>query len=47
MLEAGARALGCAVIPAGVGNTEQQVEAIAHFKPSATRHAGLPEDAAR
>jgi phenylacetate-CoA ligase len=33
MLESGAIALGCAVIPAGVGNTEQQVEAIAQFKP--------------
>jgi len=33
ILESGAHALGCAVIPAGVGNTEQQVEAIAHFKP--------------
>ena len=26
--------MGCAVIPAGTGNTEQQVEAIAHLKPS-------------
>jgi phenylacetate-CoA ligase len=34
MLEAGAHALGCAVIPAGVGNTEQQIDAIAHFKPN-------------
>jgi phenylacetate-CoA ligase len=33
IMESGAHALGCAVIPAGVGNTEQQVEAIAHFKP--------------
>jgi phenylacetate-CoA ligase len=34
ILESGARALGCAVIPGGVGNTEQQLEAIAHYKPS-------------
>jgi phenylacetate-CoA ligase len=33
IMESGAHALGCAVIPAGVGNTEQQVEAIVHFKP--------------
>jgi phenylacetate-CoA ligase len=33
ILESGAHALGCPVIPGGVGNTEQQVEAIAHFKP--------------
>ena len=26
-------ALGCAVIPGGVGNTEQQLEAIAHYRP--------------
>ena len=35
MLEAGAHALGCAVIPGGVGNTEQQIEAIAQLKPAA------------
>ena len=34
IVESGAHALGCAVIPAGVGNTEQQVEAIAHLRPS-------------
>jgi phenylacetate-CoA ligase len=34
MLESGAHALGCTVIPGGVGNTEQQVEAIAHLRPS-------------
>lgn len=33
ILDGAARALGCAVIPAGIGNTEQQVEAIAHFRP--------------
>ena len=34
ILESGAHALGCTVIPGGVGNTEQQLEAIAHLKPS-------------
>ncbi len=33
ILEEGAIALGCAVIPGGVGNTEHQLEAIAHYKP--------------
>jgi phenylacetate-CoA ligase len=41
MLESGAHALGCAVIPGGVGNTEQQVEAIAHLKPSG--YVGTPD----
>jgi phenylacetate-CoA ligase len=41
ILEAGAHALGCAVIPAGIGNTEQQVEAIAHLKP--TGYLGTPD----
>ncbi|HVG50165.1 MAG TPA: AMP-binding protein [Xanthobacteraceae bacterium] len=41
MLEAGAHALGCAVIPGGVGNTESQIEAIAHLKPSA--YMGTPD----
>src|SRR5262249_36344718 len=36
-----AHALGCAVVPAGTGNTEQQVEAIAHFKPSG--YLGTPD----
>ena len=31
--ESGAHALGCPVFPAGVGNTEQQVQAIAGLKP--------------
>jgi len=35
MLEAGALKLGCAVIPAGTGNTEQQIEAIADLEPTA------------
>ena len=33
MLESGALALGCAVFPAGVGQTELQVQAIAHLAP--------------
>jgi phenylacetate-CoA ligase len=33
ILDTGARALGCAVVPAGTGNTEQQVETIAHLRP--------------
>jgi phenylacetate-CoA ligase len=33
MLEMGAHALGCAVIPGGVGNTESQVQAIAGLRP--------------
>ena len=41
ILEAGAHALGCAVIPGGVGNTEQQLEAIAHSKPSG--YVGTPD----
>jgi phenylacetate-CoA ligase len=41
MMESGARALGCAVIPGGVGNTEQQLEAIAHYNPSG--YAGTPD----
>jgi phenylacetate-coenzyme A ligase PaaK-like adenylate-forming protein len=41
MMESGAHALGCAVIPAGTGNTEQQLEAIAHFKPSS--YLGTPD----
>ncbi len=41
ILESGAQALGCAVIPGGVGNTEQQLEAIAHYRPSA--YVGTPD----
>jgi phenylacetate-CoA ligase len=41
ILEAGAHALGCTVIPGGVGNTEQQVEAIAHLKPAG--YTGTPD----
>ena len=39
--EEGAHALGCAVIPGGVGNTEAQLDAIAQFKPSA--YVGTPD----
>jgi phenylacetate-CoA ligase len=41
ILEAGAHALGCTVIPGGVGNTEQQVDAIAQFRPSG--YTGTPD----
>ncbi len=41
MMESGAQALGCAVIPAGTGNTEQQLEAIRQFAPSG--YAGTPD----
>ncbi len=41
ILDWGARALGCAVVPAGVGNTEQQVQAIAHLRPQGW--AGTPD----
>jgi phenylacetate-CoA ligase len=41
ILESGAHALGCAVIPGGVGNTEQQLDAIAHLKPSG--YTGTPD----
>ncbi len=41
ILELGAQALGCAVIPGGVGNTEQQLEAVAHYKPSG--YVGTPD----
>ncbi len=41
ILESGAHALGCAVIPGGVGNTEQQLEAIAHYKPAG--YMGTPD----
>jgi phenylacetate-CoA ligase len=41
IMESGAHALGCAVIAAGTGNTEQQLEAIAHFQPSG--YVGTPD----
>jgi len=40
MLETGAHALGCAVFPAGVGNTELQVQAIHDIKPAG--YTGTP-----
>jgi phenylacetate-CoA ligase len=40
IMESGAQALGCSVIPGGVGNTEQQLDAIADLKPSA--YSGTP-----
>ena len=40
MADGGARRLGCPVFPAGVGQTEMQVEAIAHLRPVA--YAGTP-----
>ncbi|MGB3067395.1 MAG: AMP-binding protein [Ottowia sp.] len=33
IMESGARAMGCTVFPAGTGQTEQQLEAIADLKP--------------
>lgn len=41
IMESGAQAIGAAVIPAGVGNTEQQVEAIAHLAP--VFYCGTPD----
>ena len=41
MFEAGAEALGCPIIPGGVGNTEQQVEAIARLRPDG--YVGTPD----
>ena len=41
IMESGCHALGCAVIPGGVGNTEQQLEAIAHYQPSG--YTGTPD----
>jgi phenylacetate-CoA ligase len=41
ILESGAHALGCAIIPGGVGNTEQQVDAIAQLRPSG--YMGTPD----
>ena len=41
ILDSGARALGCAVIAAGPGNTEQQLEIIQALKP--TVYVGVPD----
>ncbi len=40
MVESGARKLGCAVFPAGVGNTELQIQAIGDVRPD--YYAGTP-----
>ncbi len=41
IMESGAHALGCAAIPAGPGNSEQTLQAIAHLKP--TTYCGPPD----
>jgi phenylacetate-CoA ligase len=41
IIESGLQALGCAVVPGGVGNTEMQVEAIAQFRPAG--YTGTPD----
>ena len=40
-MDSAARELGCAVIPAGPGNTEQQLEVIAAYRPLPP--AGTPD----
>jgi len=40
IMESGAHAVGCTVFPAGVGQTEQQLQAIAELRPSA--YMGTP-----
>jgi phenylacetate-CoA ligase len=40
MLESGAHAIGCPVVPAGTGNTEQQLRAIADIRPAG--YVGTP-----
>ncbi len=41
LLDSGARALGCAVFPGGVGNSEQQAAAMAHLRPDG--YCGTPD----
>jgi phenylacetate-CoA ligase len=41
LLDAGARTLGCTIFPAGVGNTDMQVEAAAALRPSV--YCGTPD----
>jgi len=41
IMESGAHAVGCAVIPAGPGQTEMQIEAIAALKPNG--YCGTPD----
>jgi len=40
MMDLAAQAIGCAIFPAGVGQTEMQIQAISDLKPSA--YAGTP-----
>ena len=40
MMESGAHAIGCTVFPAGVGQTEQQLQAMAELRPDA--YTGTP-----
>ncbi len=41
MFETGAAAVGCAVIPAGTGNTQMQFDLIEHYRP--VGYAGTPD----
>ena len=41
IMDGAARAIGCAVIPAGPGNTEQQLDIIEHLRPTA--YTGTPD----
>src|SRR5262245_21226827 len=41
IFESALHALGCAAIPGGVGNIDQQIEAIVHFKPAG--YVGTPD----
>lgn len=41
IMDSAARSLGCAVFPGGVGNTDLQIEAMAHF--GATTFCGTPD----
>lgn len=41
MFDSGAQAIGCAVFPGGIGQTELQVAAMQHFQPSG--YAGTPD----
>ncbi len=41
IMESGGHAIGCVVIAAGPGNTEQQLDAIAHLRPSC--YLGTPD----
>ena len=48
MMESGAHAIGCTVFPAGTGQTELQVQAMAALAPDGLcRNAELPAPAAR